>query len=336
MTGELPETAIIVPTLNEERYIVACLESLLDHMPAWVRQIIVVDGGSTDRTVELVEEVASMHPAVSVLHNPKRLQSAAVNLAARLVAPQVRVLLRADAHAVYPPDFVATCVEALVARGAASVVVPIRTVGTVGLQRAIAAAQNSRLGNGGSAHRIGRAGRYVEHGHHAVLDRNSFLRIGGYNETFSHNEDAEFDHRLALAGGRIWMCEQAVTYFPRKTFRDLARQYLRHGAGRARTIKLHRMRPKLRQILPLLLMMANVLGLVLMPVTPWFGVIPLLYALACLLWGVVASIRMRDAWLLAMGPAAITMHMAWAVGFIRSWVAGSRAPLVTGEEMPAR
>lgn len=313
-------TAIIVPTLNEEHYIVPCLTSLLDTKPDCVRQIIVVDGGSTDRTVELVREFADAYPIVSVLHNPKRLQSAAVNLAALLAAPEVRVLLRADAHSVYPPGFIDACVTALDARAADSVVVPILTVGTTGFQRAIAAAQNSRLGNGGSAHRIGTVGRYVEHGHHAAFNRDAFLRIGGYNESFSHNEDAEFDHRLCLAGGRIWMAEQAVTYFPRRTFASLARQYMRHGAGRARTIKLHRMRPRLRQVMPLILMAASIGGLALMPENIWFGLVPLSYALCCLIWGVIGSIHARDAWLLAMGPAAITMHMAWAIGFVRSWL----------------
>ena len=320
MTHEYPATAIVVPALNEEQYIVQCLESLLAITPDYVRQIIVVDGGSTDQTVELVQDIARAHPVVSVLHNPKRLQSAAVNLAASLAAPEVRVLLRADAHAVYPAGFIDTCVTALRERNAASVVVPLQTVGITGLQRAIAATQNSRLGNGGSAHRIGTVGRYVEHGHHAAFDRDAFLRIGGYDETFSHNEDAEFDHRLGLAGGRIWMAEQAVTYFPRRTFASLARQYMRNGAGRARTIKLHRMRPRLRQVMPLILMVASIGGLILIPESPWFGVVPLFYALCCMVWGVIGAIRSRDAWLLAMGPAAITMHMAWAVGFVRSWL----------------
>jgi succinoglycan biosynthesis protein ExoA len=321
MNQEQPATAIIVPTLNEEHYIVPCLSSLLAIRPDYVRQIIVVDGGSTDRTVELVQEVARAEPVVSVLHNPKRLQSAAVNLAARLAAPEVRALLRADAHAVYPPGFIETCIAALGVWRADSVVVPVHTVGVTGLQRAVAAAQNSRLGNGGSAHRTGTAaGRYVEHGHHAAFDRDAFLRIGGYDETFSHNEDAEFDHRLCLSGGRIWMAEQAVTYFPRRTFVSLAQQYRRNGAGRARTIKLHRMRPRLRQLMPLILLAASLGGLALMPESRWFGLVPLLYALCCLAWGIIGAIRTRDAWLLAMGPAAITMHMAWAVGFIRSWL----------------
>jgi succinoglycan biosynthesis protein ExoA len=116
------------------------------------------------------------------------------------------------------------------------------------------------------------------------------------------------------------MAEEPVVYFPRCSLWNLGRQYVRNGAGRARTIKLHRMRPKLRQVMPLLVVTANVSGLVLMRESLWFGLPMLLYVLCCLAWGTVASVRVRDAWLLAMGLAAISMHMAWAVGFIRCWI----------------
>ncbi len=107
------------------------------------------------------------------------------------------------------------------------------TVGKVGFQRAVAAAQNSVLGNGGSAHRRAAVSRYVDHGHHAAFDRAFFLSIGGYNETFSHNEDAEYDHRVALGrrqseSGCVAMSCSAT--FPRRTPAGaLAKQYFRHG-----------------------------------------------------------------------------------------------------------
>jgi succinoglycan biosynthesis protein ExoA len=320
MSTALPATAVIIPALNEERYIIPCLESLLADPPACLHQIIVVDGGSTDRTVELVHNMARRQPGISLLHNPKRLQAAAVNLAAHAAADEVGVLLRADAHCLYPPNFIHDCVAALVAKNAASVVVPLRTEGRRGLQRAIAAAQNSRLGNGGSAHRIGVTDRYVDHGHHAAFDRTAFLRIGGYNETFSHNEDAEFDYRLTRAGGRIWMAPCGVRYFPRSSLWRLARQYLRHGAGRARTIRLHRMRPRLRQLVPLAMLLAMLASLALTPFSPLFAAIPLSYLLAATLWGGIVAVRRQDPWLLAMGGACLVMHMAWAIGFLSCWL----------------
>lgn len=311
--------ALAVPVLNEEAYIAACLTSLLEQSDTHRLEILVLDGGSTDRTAEIVRGLQAKHPEIRLVPNPARLQSAAVNLAARIASPEARILLRADAHAWYPPGFVTRVVAALQQQNATSVVVPMTTVGTDGLQRGIAAAQNSRLGNGGSAHRLGLRSEWVDHGHHAAFDRAFFLSIGGYDESFTHNEDAELDHRARAAGGRIWLCADApCTYYPRKDLISLARQYAKHGAGRARTMLKHNMRPKPRQMAPVIALLGCVAGLVLAPVWPVTLLVPGLYALLCLGWGVMLAVRGGDPWLAGAGPAAMTMHMAWGFGFLRS------------------
>jgi len=314
---EQSRVAVVVPVLNEERYIRACLASLLPQAEAIDAAIIVVDGGSTDRTVAIVREIAAAGADVSVLHNPRRLQSAAMNLAAREAAPEIDTLVRADAHALYPPDFLRLCVEALRAREATSVVVPMRTVGPTGMQRAIAEVQNSRFGNGGSAHRVGGQSGFVEHGHHAAFDRDFFLSIGGYDEGFSHNEDAEHDVRAHQAGGRIWMCREAtIDYLPRSSLRPLARQYYRHGRGRMQTLLRHRLRPRPRQMAAPVILLASIFAVMMLPVSLWFGLIPLAYIATCLLWAVVACARARDLVLLRMAPAVMTVHLSWGAGFL--------------------
>src|SRR2546421_453420 len=106
--------------------------------------------------------------------------------------------------------------------GADSVVVSMIAKGVTCSQMAAAAAQNSKLGNGGSAHRRKAQGRFVDHGHHALLDVNAFRLVGGYDESFSHNEDAELDFRLTAAGCRIYLCAGAdITYYPRKRLLSL-------------------------------------------------------------------------------------------------------------------
>lgn len=312
-----PFVSIVVPALNEERYIEDCLRSLVGCAAGTEFEILVMDGGSSDRTREIVGALAQTIPGITLHHNPERLQSAAMNLAARLASPRAGVILRADAHALYPPGFVGRCLDALAGHDADSVVVPMRTVGRGGMQRAIAAAQNSRFGNGGAVHRVGGRSGFVEHGHHAAFDRATFLRLGGYDTRFTHNEDAEFDHRLRRAGGRIWMCGDApVTYFPRETLRRLARQYVRHGRGRARTLVLHRLRPKPRQLAPVCVLLLCAASLPLALASAWFLLVPAAYAAMCLAWAVRQSALAGDPWLLAAGPAVMTMHLAWAWGFL--------------------
>lgn len=317
----LPFVSVVVPVLNEERYIRPCLESLLYQGSRWGDgqrfEILVVDGGSTDRTRQIVAEMQTANPRIRLAHNSKRLQSAAVNLAERIASPGATVLLRADAHAKYPEGFFATCVNTLTSIGVESVVVPMATEGEHGFQRAVAAAQNSLIGNGGSPHRRAGASCFVEHGHHAAFTRSSFARVGGYDETFSHNEDAEYDHRVSAAGGKIWLCAEAmVTYFPRRDPWGLARQYFLHGAGRARTLITHRMRPRLRQLMPLLIWAGSFGGLTLGLLDPMFLLLPIAYVLLCVACGIAAALQHHDAWLLAIGPAAMIMHLSWACGFL--------------------
>ena len=314
-----PFVSIVVPTLNEEHYIEACLNSLVGQWPEGFYEILIMDGGSTDRTKQIVASFCERYPAVVLQANPRRIQSAAMNLAAQHASQQATLLVRADAHALYPPDFITRCVAALVANNATSVVVPMHTRARpgAGLQTSIAAAQSSRLGNGGAAHRVGANSGFVEHGHHAVFDRAFFCSIGGYDESFTHNEDAELDVRAIEAGGRIWMCaESPVTYYPRDRLGRLARQYFRHGAGRARTLRKHRLKPKPRQMIPVVALAGCAAGVITAPFVPMLALFALIYPATCLSWGVHGAINRRDPRMLAGGLALMTMHLSWATGFL--------------------
>jgi succinoglycan biosynthesis protein ExoA len=311
--------SIVVPALNERECIGDCLRSLLQQDWGGEFEILVVDGGSTDGTQQIVAGLGSDRAELRLVDNPKRIQAAAMNLAARIANPRATVLVRADAHALYPPRYVTDCLEAMSHQNATSVVVPMITVGKTCRQRAIAAAQNSRLGNGGSPHRGLTVSRFVDHAHHAAFDRAFFVALGGYDEGFSHNEDAEFDLRAAKVGGRAWGCaEAAITYFPRKSFTSLARQYLSYGAGAARTFRKHRQVPRLRQLVPLAVLAGCVGGVLLIPVDIRFGLVPGLYFTLCAGFGLLFATRRGDLCLAGMGLALIIMHLCWAAGFLRS------------------
>jgi succinoglycan biosynthesis protein ExoA len=328
-----PFVTIVIPTLNEETYIEACIASLIGQWPDGAYEILVLDGGSTDRTLEIVATIHDRNAAVVLIHNPRRIQSAAVNLAAALASPQATVMVRADAHAMYAPDFVRQCVTALLAKGATSVVVPMDTRPRESgrfLQGAIAAAQSSRFGNGGATHRVRAASGFVQHGHHAAFDLGFFREIGGYDESFTHNEDAELDVRAIKAGGRIWMCAEApVIYYPRDRLRKLAQQYFRHGGGRARTLHKHRMRPRPRQVIPVAVLFGCVAAVGTAPFDPMLSLLGLLYPVSCLSWGVAQVIRRRDGRLIAGGAALMTMHLAWALGFLAGLARAHRAASVS-------
>jgi succinoglycan biosynthesis protein ExoA len=320
-----PFVSIVMPALNEERYIAQAILSIIPKSDDLTYELLVVDGGSTDATHEIVQGLASSNPRIRLLSNEKRIQAAAVNLAAKLADPRSSYLVRADCHTHYPDGFVERCIGELVDRGVASIVVPMRTEGSACMQRAIAAAQNSRAGNGGSAHRIPGQSGFVDHGHHAAFDRKIFLDLGGYDEKFSHNEDAEFDKRLIQAGKRIYMDSRAtVIYYPRASLGSLAYQYFRYGSGRASTLLKHRAAPRARQILPVVALLGCAASLGASFFDPRFLAIPLAYFASCTVWGMSLAVRRREPCLALSGMAAIVMHMSWASGFLTRMISRTK------------
>jgi succinoglycan biosynthesis protein ExoA len=308
---------IVMPALNEERYIAAAMATLIPEQPSFDYELLVLDGGSTDATRRIVQLLASGNPRIRLVDNEKRVQSAGMNKAARIADPRSTTLLRADCHAHYPEGFVETCLRELEARDCVSVVVPMNTVGSTCMQKAIASAQNSRLGNGGSAHRRARTSGYVEHGHHAAFRRDAFLAAGGYNEAMPYNEDAELDVRLTSAGGRIWLSGEAtIVYFPRATLSSLGKQYYRYGWGRASTWLLHGAPLRLRQILPFVILVACAASIALSLLDARFLIIPAAYGALCLGWGIALGIKEGSACVALSGLAAMTMHLFWGAGFL--------------------
>jgi succinoglycan biosynthesis protein ExoA len=313
--------AVVIPTLNEEQYVLLCLTALLPQLREYDR-VYVADGGSVDKTVALVRAMAVRDPRVIIIKNPRRTQAAAVNIVAGLVSGHTELLIRADAHNDYPSNFVSCVLEAYEQQKPESVVVRVETIGATCFQKAAAAAQNSRLGNGGAPHRSSRAAPgWVDHGRHALFDLAFFEKLGGYDEMFRANEDAELDIRLVKAGGRIWMCPEApVRYFPRSTPAGLARQYFHYGAGRFLSTRKHGIRLKNRQLLVLTASSVNFACVLLTPFWPPIVTLPSVYALLCLIWGAILAINARDLCTLASGPAAIIMHMAWSIGYSTEWL----------------
>ncbi len=288
------------------------------------RLIVVADGQSTDRSREIVLQRAQINPNIRLLDNVQQLQSAGINRAVEAFGEGHDWLVRIDAHCGYPPDYVSRLVAVAQEKSATSVVVPMVSVGGNCFQLAAATAQNSRLGTGGSAHRHVGSGEWVDHGHHALMAIDLFRAVGGYRADMSHNEDAELDYRLGKAGGRIWLEPSlALDYHPRRSVRTLSSQYFAYGRGRARTLRLHRLRPKARQVLPVTVPVAAAFAtlapisiITVMPFAAWLFL--------CLGGGAVIGFRAGGRCRMLAGVAAAIMHFAWGAGFLTQFIGQKR------------
>lgn len=321
---------VVIPTLNEAK----CILTVLKELSAPLRngeipQIWVVDGFSCDGTADLVREWPMDH--VLVIDNPGRTQAHAVNLAAARARScgGIDVLVRIDAHASYPDDYVQRLLDTLAETKADSVVVPLKTVGGGPMRDAAAVLFGSWLGNGGAPHRSGLQRGFVEHGHHAAFLLKSFLFVGGYDTAFRANEDAELDYRLISAGSSIFLEPNlTVDYLPRESLVGTFRQYLRNGRGRMQRARKHGVGLGLRQLIPSLLLpvlaAAALLGIIL---ESFMLLIPTAYFSGIFLGAVVLAYRAGQLGLLwRIAGLASAAHFGFSFGATKEWIRGALDP----------
>jgi succinoglycan biosynthesis protein ExoA len=282
---------------------------------------VVVDGGSNDGTQKIVERVSRDLPLVRCLHNPARIQASGINLAVGTFGEEFDVLVRCDAHQVYPDDFLNALEQSMRAHDADSIVVPMDSRGETCFQNAVAWASDSRIGSGGSAHRGGKRSGFVDHGHHAAIKISVFRALDGYDETFTHNEDAEFDCRLRARGGTIFLdSEIRLKYQPRSTLVGLWRQYFQYGRGRSRTVRRHPKSLRLRQFLVPAHLFISVTAVLLSPWTLIPMAWPLAYLTILMGFAIVQAIKHKSLCALLTPVAALVMHTGWAAGFLWGWL----------------
>ena len=310
---------VAVPALNEAKMVEDVLRGLAAESDSFADlQIVVADGGSTDGTRAIVKRLAGEFSCISLMTNHRMIQSAGINLVARF-HPAADILVRCDAHAVYPKGYVKSLVETLKRTDADSVVVPMDCVGRSCFENAVGWVSDTRIGSGGSAHRGGRHSGFVDHGHHAAFRMSAFMDTNGYDESFRQNEDAEFDNRLTARGGRVFLdADIRIGYHPRGDFRGLWRQYFNYGFGRSRTARRHPHTIRLRQLVVPVHFCVSTVSLILAAFTQRLLFLgwPLLYLSILLATSIALAVSKRSLCGLLAGPAAGVMHTAWASGFL--------------------
>jgi succinoglycan biosynthesis protein ExoA len=250
-----PTVSVIIPCYNEEKFISKALENLVDQYAAEAYEIVVVDGRSTDRTREVVEEFQRLHPRVSMklLQNPARAIPHALNLG--IAAARGEIIARMDAHAAPSAGYIRGCVSVLRAGEAAVVGMPcrVRAAADTLAARAIAIAVSHPFGIGDAKYRLGskdvQTPEEVDTVAFACFRKSLWLEVGGFDEQLLTNEDYDFNYRVRARGERVVLDQAAhCDYFARPTLAKLASQYFRYGRWKARMIRRRPRSTKLRQL----------------------------------------------------------------------------------------
>lgn len=269
MEPVLPFVTAMIVVRNEEVYIGrAVLSFLSQDYPKDRMELLVIDGMSTDHTVEIAKRSVAEYSAahgdgmpVRYFENPKQILAAGWNIGVKEAKGEF--VVRIDAHAQADPTLIRTCVRILMDKpdvacaGGCIEAEPLTEEG-----RVISDVLSSPFGVGNARFRYAEQSGYVDTVAYGVYRKSIFDQAGYFNEDFTRNQDNDMHGRIKRAGGKFYL-ETSVRniYHSRETVKGMMRQGF--GNGKWNIIVCKKSESKdglsLRHMIPLLFVLANVL-----------------------------------------------------------------------------
>ena len=243
MASSDPKVSIVVTALNAEKSIANCLRSLNDQ-DYHNLEIILVDGGSTDATVKVAQQVAGRQSNFRlVVDNTSATPARGRNIGSKFATGQLLAFTDSDCAA--EPNWIRVLAgpenwrEDTGGVGGKTVFTRIPE-GQIAL-KALHGAIGTRLGSGGSAQFLNNGTRTRVRSLpscNVMYRMETFASHGGFDESLRYCEDSALNARIRRSGLNLSYIPEAVVHH---RHRDSAMQFARwifeYGKGRASALK---------------------------------------------------------------------------------------------------
>lgn len=232
-----------VVAYNEASVIQAILQDIATQdYPHERMELLLVDSASTDDTRSKLEEFAERNQEygfrrILVLDNPKRKQASGWNVV--IGEAKEDILIRIDAHASIPKDFVRKNVELqmegeMITGGPRPNIIDDPTP----WKETLLLAESSMFGSSIAPYRRESERKYVNSMFHAAYRRSIFDEVGGFNENLGRTEDNELHYRMRKAGYQFCYDSNIISYqHIRNSFSGMIKQKYGNGYWIGRTVK---------------------------------------------------------------------------------------------------
>jgi len=257
----MDQVSIVVPILNEENYIVNFLNTVKEQdYPHELLELNLVDGCSTDQTRSLIQEtMAESDIRYRVLDNIRKITPVALNIGIKNSSHEI--IIRLDAHSVYPKNYISKCVSYLEKTKADNVGCILKTAYHNDQEKMIAKMLSSKFGVGNSGFRTNAKSGYVDTVPFGTFRKELFRKIGLFDERLNRNQDSEFNARIIKNGGKIYLFDDIeIVYYPRNTMRKLLIMGKNNGSWNIYTSYLCPGSMKLRHFIPFLFVLSLIGG----------------------------------------------------------------------------
>jgi glycosyltransferase involved in cell wall biosynthesis len=239
---------VLCPTYNEAAYIENVLNFFINAKPR-DKELLIIDGGSNDRTKKIVMDWANKYSNIHLLENENQYVPFALNFGIKNSYGDP--IIRLDAHTEYDEDYFEQIIKTFNESGADIVGGPMNAVGKTSFQIAVAHATSTVFGVGDSKiHKVIYKGE-SDHVYLGAWKRKLFNEIGYFDERLIRNQDDEFHYRARSMGKRIYLNPEIKSfYYPRNSFPKLISQYFQYGLYKVIVLRKIKSEIKLRHLIP--------------------------------------------------------------------------------------
>jgi glycosyltransferase involved in cell wall biosynthesis len=311
-----PKISVILPVLNESKYLEEAVNAILDQDFTGEFEIVLAVGPSHDGTENIAKALEKKDSRVVIVANPTGRTAAGLNCA--LAATRYSIIVRVDGHSKIPKNYLALTYEILKESSAVNVGGIMAAQGQSTFEKSVARAMRSPLGVGASRFHTGGGAGSVDTVYLGAFRKQALLAVGGFDERFTRAQDWELNFRLRAAGGTVYFDPRlVVTYRPRGSVKALAKQYFEYGRWRRVVSRRHEGTINYRYLAPPFTVLGVLVSLVSGAlVSPFLFIPALTYAFFIL----IASARIGKSLteFVCLPLILLTMHMTWGMGFLTS------------------
>jgi len=313
--------SVIIPCLNEEKYIGELIEDILKQ--DYLREdteILFFDGGSKDRTKEIIADYAARYPFLQLHNNAEKFVPFALNEGIRISKGDAIIIL--GAHASYPPNYFSTLYARLGELKADNVgaVCETKVHHDNPKTQAIKAVLSHPIGVGDSLFRTGvTKPTKVDTTAFSCYRKSKLVEVGGFDTRLTRNQDIELNKRIITSGGSIFLIpDTRCTYFARESLSAMARNNYLNGYWNLLTVYLTKdfRSLSLRHFIPMFFLLSLMIPVLLSPVIPAIIWLAFLSGIAYSLAIFLVSIRLdhRPVYLFFLLCSFPTLHFSYGAG----------------------
>ena len=317
--------SIGIIALNEEECLLDILNDITNQTYSQMQmEILLVDSGSTDNTKNIMLDFADKYGKkfyrIKVLDNPEKRQANGWNVVLKNYLGEV--LIRIDAHAHIPIDFVEKRVQCLlngeyVCGGRCPAMCTNDKIHT----HILLAAENAMLGSSISKFRNSSVSCYVNSISHGAYRREVFDKVGYFNENLGRTEDNDIHQRIRDAGYKIFFDKNMVSYrYVRPTLKKILKQKFMNGYWIGKTIYINPACISMYYFVPLIFIVSLLISIILLinGFLLIFEIIAVSYGFAMLLSAIVAI--KENKWnlrFIGIIPVCFLMHIFYGLGTLK-------------------